>query len=236
MKNSPKVITLTKLRQWYLPVDADSYNILKKAGVPLIRIHENFIPTLSLLTKGKNIKARVVDFNDTILHPYLDELGVRWQKREHRKATINASVLKFETTHASVLIASREAVIKLEASLRRFFTRWGYTAVFEVSENRGKCRLHVTYKHDSNRTPIIPLVEDATSLPVIKFDIGFVRISITLGSKDMETNVSVAAGGKWTSIQTSRCLYSQVSDVRPMIATLMEIAAKDPHNFDNKVK
>ncbi len=240
MKNSTnkkrQIITLTKIKQWYLPVDAESYNILKRAGVPLIRIHENLIPTLSLLTKGKGIGAKVVDFNDTILHPYLDELGSRWQKKEHRKVTINASTLKFETTHASIQASSKEALVKVETSLRRFFTRWGYTSVFEVSESRGKVKLHVSYKHDSNKPPVIPLVEDPTSLPVIKLQLGFVRISLTLGATEVETNISVAAGSDWTSVQTTRCLYSQVSDVRPFINALLGIVNKDTHNFDNKVK
>jgi len=234
MKN--QVIVLTKVRQWYLPVDVESYNTLKNAGIPLIRIHENFIPTIGLLTKKHNIKARLVDFNSTILNPYLDELGARWQKRAHRKATMNASVLKFETTHASVYDSSKEAIPKLEASLRRFFTRWGYSATFESSESRGKCKLHVTYKYDSTKMPIIHLVEDATSLPVIKLELGFVRLSLTMGEKDVEINVSLAAGGGWNSIHTSRCLYSQVSDVRPFITSLMNIPNKDPHNSENKAK
>lgn len=236
MKTSRKQkhIVLTKIKQWYMPVDADSYKVLRNAGIPLIRIHENFLPTLSLLTKSKNIKASLVGFNDTILHPYLDELGSRWQKKEHRKASITASVLKFETSSASILEPSREALIKIEASLRKFFTRWGYTAIFESSESRGKCKLHVTYKYDSNRAPVIHLVEDPTSLPIIKLELGYVRISITLGEKEVETNVALATGGIWTSVQTTRCLYSQVSDVRPFVAALMSVVNKDPHNGDNK--
>ncbi len=235
MNNSETVITLTKIKQWYLPVDAESYMVLRDAGVPLVRIHENFIPTLGLLTK-KKIRARTVDFNETILHPYLDNLGAVWQKREHRKAMINNSVLRFETTHASVYEKSKQSLDKLESSLRRFFTRWGYSAVFETSESRGKLRLHVSYKHDSTRLPIIPLIEDPTSLPVIRIDIGFVRISMTLGEKEVETNISIASGPKWTSIQTSRCLYSQITDVRPMVSALMQIVNKEPLNFETPIK
>lgn len=229
-----KIIQLTRIKQWYLPVDADSYNILKAAGCPLLRIHENFIPTLSLLTKPHHIKAQVVNFNDSILHPYLDELGARWQKKEFRKATINASILKFETTNASIQASAKEALEKVETSLRRFFTRWGYQAVFEVSENRGKVKLHVTYKYDSTRMPVIPLVEDPLSLPTITLVLGFLRIRMTLGEKEVETNISLASGSTWNSIQTSRCLYSQISDVRPLINTLVRVVNKDPHNFDNK--
>lgn len=234
MKSSTKQITLTKIKQWYMPVDAESYKTLKAAGVPLVRIPENFIPTLKILIQSKKIKTNVVDFNDTILHPYLDELGTRWQKKEHRTVTINASVLKFETTHSSAREQALVPLDKIEASLRRFFTRWGYTATFERSENRGKHKLHVTYKYDSSKSPIISLVEDAESLPKISVELGFLRIQMTFGEKEIETNISLATGPSWTSIQTSRCLYSQVSDVRPMIAGLMKVVDKDHHNADNK--
>ena len=236
MKNSKeaKQVTLTKIRQWYLPVDAQSYNNLKAAGIPLVRIHENFIPTLKLLSKSAKLVFNAVDFNGTILHPYLDELGTRWQKKDHRTVTINASVLKFETTHASAREQALEPLEKIEASLRRFFTRWGYGATFERSENRGKHLLHVKYKHDSSKPPVIPFVEDATSLPKISLELGFLRIQISMGEKEIETNISVATGPGWTSIQTSRCLYSQVSDVRPMLTALMSVVNKDHHNGDNK--
>jgi hypothetical protein len=228
-----KIIRLTKIRQWYLPVDAESYNILKDAGVAMLRIHENFLPTIGLLTKKRKIKARSVPFNESILHPYLDELGSRWQAKEFRKATINASVLKFETTHASIHAKSKEVIEKLEASLRRFFTRWGYAAMFEYSESRGKCKLHVTYKYDSTKLPVIPLVEDSTSLPTITLELGHIRVRLTMGMKYVETNISEATGNSWTSVRTSRCLYSQISDVRPFINALMRVTDNDPHNFDN---
>jgi hypothetical protein len=59
---------------------------------------------------------------------------------------------------------------------------------------------------------------------------------MTLGEKEVETNVAVATGPIWNSIHTSRSLYSQISDVRPFINALMRIPAKDEHNFDNKPK
>lgn len=231
-----QIIRLTKLKQWFLPVDAESYKILRAAGIPLIRIQENFLPTIGLLTAKHKIKAKLIDFNESILNPYLDELGTRWQKKDHRVATIRSNVLKFETTHASAAESARIAVPKLEASLRRFFSRWGYTASFELSESRGKIKFYVSYKYDSNKLPIIHLQEDVTSLPVARIDIGFLRISLTMGEKEVETNVSIATGTTWQSIHTSRCLYSQVSDVRQIVTTLMDIPSRDQHNFDNKLK
>lgn len=234
MKNS-KIIQITKIRQWYMPVDAESYKILRDAGAPLIRIHENFMPTLGLLVKSKGIRAQRVDFNTEILEPAFDKLGQNWQKRDHRKVTITTSTMKFETSHASALEAAKPALEKIETSLRRFFSRWGYTASFELSESRGKIKLHVAYKYDSQRNPIIPLVEDPTSVPTIRLELGFVRISLQLMAKEVETNISIATGNVWHSMHTSRCLYSQVSDVRPMIAAMMRFVNADPDNADNKL-
>lgn len=229
------VVKLTKIKQFYMPVDADDYKLLRNLGVPVIRIHENLMPTLMLMFNKHKVKPQSVSFPDAIRDPYLDKIGETWQKKEHRKATIAKTWMKFETTHASIQGPSREAMRKLEASLRRFFQRWGYSAAFEVSESRGKLKLHVNYRFDPERAPIIPLVEDATSVPQIKLDLGFVRLTLTLMKTDVEVNVSIAAGTGWNSLYTSRCLYSQISDVRPMLAALVNVASADPHNSDNKL-
>jgi len=231
-----KSLKLTKIRQFYMPVDADDYKLLKEHGIPLIKIHENLLPTLGLVFTKYKIKPKLVSFSDSILNPYLDRIGEAWQSKEHRKASLTRSVMKFETLKASIQPQARESLYKLEASLRRFFQRWGFTATFELSEMRGKLKLHVDYRFDPERTPIIPLVEDPTSMPAIKIDLGFVRLTLTLMKKELEVNVAIAAGTGWNSIHTSRCLYSQVSDVRPMLTALCDIVGRDPHNSDNKAK
>lgn len=234
MKSS--TVKLTKIRQFYFPVDADDYKLLREHGLPAIRIHENLLPTFGLIFKKYNIKPQNVSFSDAIMNPYLDKIGETWQSKPHRKASITKSVMKFETLHSSIQLQAREALHKLEASLRRFFQRWGFSASFELSESRGKLKLHVSYRFDPERSPVIPLVEDPTSLPSIKIDLGFVRLTLTLMKRELEINIAIAAGPGWNSIHTSRCLYSQVSDVRPMLAAFVDIVNKDPHNADNKSK
>jgi hypothetical protein len=230
-----KICTFTKIKAWYMPVDAETYKLMKAADAPLTRVHENMMPTLLMLLKSRKLRAKAIDFNEALLNPYLDELGRRWQKKPHRKATITSSVLKFETEHASAAELAREAIPKLETSLRRFFQRWGFVAEFQTSEHRGKIKFHVSYKFDSNKMPIIPLVEEPESLPQIRLNLGYVRLTLTLGSKEVETNIALAAGTDWNSIHTSRCLYSQISDVRAMIGALAGIVSKDEHNGDNKL-
>jgi len=231
-----QTVKLTKIKQFYFPVDADDYKLLREHGLPVIRIHENLLPTFGLIFKKYNIKPQNVSFTDAILNPYLDKIGETWQSRPHRKASITKSVMKFETLHHSVQLKSRESLLKLETSLRRFFQRWGFNSSFELSESRGKLKMHVNYRFDPERSPVIPLVEDPTSLPSVKVDLGFIRLTLTLMKRELEINISIAAGPVWNSIHTSRCLYSQVSDVRPMLATLTDIVSRDPHNSDNKLK
>lgn len=234
MKSS--TVKLTKIRQFYFPVDADDYKLLRERGLPAIRIHENLLPTFGLIFKKYHIKPQNVSFNDAIMNPYLDKIGETWQSKPHRKASITKSVMKFETLHASIQLQARESLHKLESSLRKFFQRWGFSASFELSESRGKLKLHVNYRFDPERNPVIPLVEDPTSLPSIAINLGYVRLTMTLMKREIEINISVAAGPGWNSIHTSRCLYSQVSDVRPMLAGLVNIVNSDSHNADNKLK
>ncbi len=237
MKSSQfKVVKLTKIKSFYMPVDADDYKLLRSHGLATIKIHENLMPTIGMLLKRHKIKPELVSFADAIRDPYFDKLGEVWNSKEHRKASITSSVLKFETTHSSIQAKARTALTSLESSLRRFFERWGFTAAFELSENRGRVKLHVNYKFDPDRQPVIPLVEDSASMQQIRVDLGFVRLTLTPMKKELEVNVSIAAGTGWNSIHTSRCLYSQVSDVRPMIAALANIVGMDSHNADNKLK
>lgn len=232
-----KVVRFTKIKQWYLPVSAEDYNTLMEYNIAATRIHRTFMPTLDMLNSPiKRIQTELVDFNEEILNPYLDRLGAAWQKKEHRKALLKPSTLTFESNHPSLLAESKLNFDKIQVTLERFFQRWGYDYSFEYSEKRGKSKLHVKYKFETNKMPIISLVEDPTSLPVLALELGFLRITFTLGAREVETNVAVLAGSEWRSMHTSRCLYSQISDVRPMMRGLMGMVNKNPESLDVKAK
>ena len=252
------VLQFVQIRQWYLPYDADTYLALKNLGVPLVRIHEDFLPTVKLVLKSRNIKARLLNFRE-LREKYFDALSATWMRKPKRDCTITNNTLVFETTHASAAAAAKIAHPKLEASLRRFFTRWGYTSTFEYSENsrNGKLKLHVTYKYDSSRLPVVPLDKDVLSAPKVELRLGYVKLSITpdvvislggrkknadgqqvgetqeYGNLGIEVNISIASGTDWKSIHTSRCLYSQISNVLPMVSGLMDIPNQDYMNNEN---
>jgi hypothetical protein len=224
---------LTKIKQWWLPVDAESYLALREAGVPLVRFHVDFLPALSLITKKHRIRAKEVSFKDEILTPFLNLVGTTWNKKQHCRATIAARSMKFETLKPEVYTKAKESITKLTDILEKFFVRWGFKYQFEYSESRGKCKLNVEYYFDSTKMPVIPLETPVTDLPKVQLKIGFTRITMTFGDRYVDTLIEVSQGGKFTPLHSTRCTYSQISSVKPMIAALMQVPDHDIHNFDN---
>lgn len=225
-----KVIKLCKIKQWVFVVDSESYQILKDVNFPLIRFHANMFPTVELACKGKNIKARMVDFKADILNPFLDKVGSAWQSKKFRKCNIDASTMVFDSSKE--LDASKVAIEKLEICLRRFFARWGFSFTINYSDLRGKSKLHVTYKFDSTKMPIISIQEDLTALPTIRFKLGHLRLNLQLGLKYLEIVIEELGGSTWLQIKTSRCLYSQIGSVTPMMNALISLVNKEPHNLE----
>lgn len=231
--SDPKIIRLTKIKQWWLPVDAESYLTLREAGVPLVRFHVDFLPALSLLTKKHHIKAKEVNFRDEILNPFLELVGTTWNKKPHCRATIGSRIMKFETLRPEAYTKAKESIPKLEDVLVKFFTRWGYNVVPVYSEARGKCKLSVEYYFDSNRLPVLPLEADVRDLPKIQLKLGFTRLTLTFGEKYVDTLIEISQGGVFAPLHSTKCLYSQISSVKPMINALMQVPDRDIHNFDN---
>jgi hypothetical protein len=253
---NPSLIRLTKIKQWWLPADAESYSILKDAGVPLIRFHVDFLPTLKLLTDKHHIRAKEVHFKSEIMDPFMDLMGSTWNKKPHCRATIGSRTMKFETLKPEAFAKAKESLPKLEALLAGFFTRWGFNHRFEYSESRGKCRLNVEYFFDSTKLPVIPLHTEPGTLPKIQLKLGFARLTFTFDNYDSKTvtlpprrgqqegvaehkigyvhlTVEVSQGGVFKPIYSNKCLYSQLSSVKPLIAALMTVPDHDIHNFDN---
>lgn len=228
------VIRLTKVKQFYLPVDAESYLVLRNAGIPLTRIHQDILPTIQLLTRQNNIKAKEVSFANEIVTPFLDRVGAEWLKGEHRSVTITAKTMRFETTNSKGLRSAEEAAPKLQACLERFFLRWGFRSTIEQSVHRNKCLIYVSYWLDANTQPVISLEQAATEIPAVTLTFGFTRLTLKLGPRECHLVVSTSQGGTFVPLHSTRCLYNQISDVRGMLTALLEIPSIDPTNPDNK--
>ena len=230
-----KIIKLCKIKQWYFVADADSYNLLKSVKFPLTKFNQNMFPTVELACRPHKIKAKLVDFKTEVLNTFLDKIGAVWNKKSYRTCTIDASTLVFDADNKRdevKLESTKAAIANLELCLRRFFARWCYSFTINYSELRGKCKLHVTYKFDSAKMPVISIVEDLDALPVIKFKLGFLRLTMQLGVKYLEINVEEQHGNEWKQIKSSRCLYSQVGSVLPIFNALTTLINKEPHNLE----
>lgn len=256
----PTIIQLTRIKQWYIPADAESYLTLRSAGVALTRFHQDFLPTLKLLTRAKNIRGKEKDFKREIMGPYFDKIGATWNRKPHCDCTINSRTMVFETLKAESLAIAKASIPKLQDILTKFFQRWGYRYTFEYSELRGKCKLNVEYWFDPDRQPVVILEEEPEdSNSKVQFKLGNLRLTFTFDNfesrtvinrggkrasgdderppKDyhigyVHTLVEISQGGKFVPVQSSRCTWSQLSSVKPLIAALMDVPNRQPNNFN----
>jgi hypothetical protein len=253
-----KIIRLTRIKQWYIPADSESYLVLRGAGVALNRFHQDFLPTLKLLTASHGIRGREVNFKDEILSPFLDKVGRAWKKKEHCDCTLGAKTLVFESVKADGFAIAKATIPKLQDVLSKFFARWGYRVTFDYSEHRGKCKLNVEYWFDPERQPIVILEEEADDKPKVQFRLGNLRFTFVFDQYDSKTTshplrptqhpesrpdktydigyvhtmIEISQGGTFTPLHTSRCTYAQLSSVKPLIKALMEVPNHHASNFD----
>jgi hypothetical protein len=231
----PTIIRLTRLKQWYIPADTETYLTLRSVGIPLLRIHRDFLPTVGLLTKKHNIKAKEVNFKDKILDPFLDKVGSSWLRKDNRRCEITATTMRFDAVRPESFEEAKETIPKLQKILEDFFARWGYGCRFDLSQVKTRIRLNVEYWLDPEKLPVIPIEEDVAAIEPIRLKFGFTRISISFGARFVDTLIEVSQGGVFKPLHSSRCLYSQISSVKPLIVALCDVLNKDIHNSDNSV-
>lgn len=255
----PTVIKLVRIKQWYVPHDAETYKVLRKIGVPLTQFHQDFLPTLQLLTKPKNIRALEVNFKTKVLEPFLDLVGATWNKKPHCEATIQARTMKFEVLKTEGFAVAKKSIPKLQDVLTKFFARWGYRSTFEYSEARGKCKLNVEYWFDPEKQPIVILEDEKVAdNSVAKIVFGNLRFTFRFDNFESKTKmlpprpgsdpdarpplsyhigyvhtlIEIRQGGAFTPLHSSKCKISDLSSVKPLIAALMAVPNHSPSNFD----
>ncbi len=248
----PTIIRMTKIKQWYVVADAEAYSVLAKAGTPMIRVHQNFLPTLGLMTDKHNIKIKGVDFESEIFEPFLTKTTETWG-RKYGKVQVTSKVLVFtaqalkgctDPLKDENLNSAKSAVDKLQPILTAFFARWGYRCTLQYSEaaNGNKIKLHVEYWFDSEKMPVLPLETPVQELKEVCLKLGFARLVLKFDNhqkRDREiayihVRFEVSQGGSWVPVHTSKCLATQISDVQPMVQALMGVVNIDPHNQDNE--
>ena len=194
MSQQTPVIKFARLKGWLIPQDAESYQLLKKVGMPLCKMHEDLVPALQMAVRGKGIRAKVSPFSE-VLDTYLDKVGAQWNSKDARKCKIDETQRRLTFT-GPLTSKNEKAVDKLDSSLKAFFARWGfsYNAVYSTDTVSNKLKLVADYKFDVNRNPIIPDTEVVDDQPV-ELVLGFTKIRISFNKR---REVSGTAGDGFT--------------------------------------
>lgn len=180
MSQKTQVVNFVRIKSWYIPADAESYQLLKSVHFPLCKVSAEMLPALQLAMRPTGMRAKSESLTETILHPYLDRIGAAWKSKEGRKCKITDKQLVFV---APLSAKNKKAINSLDDSLTRFFARWGfsYSPVYS-DDNNGKCKLVVDFKFDPYRNPVIPNV-DVSAPEVVELELGFTKLKITFGRR-----------------------------------------------------
>ena len=151
-----KVITLVKLKQWYIPYDKESYRTLRRVNLANVRYHEDFIETIQLVTRPRGIRAKCLDFA-VVYRDFMTKLQAAWLKSAKRKIKISRGSICLESKD---LARVKTSFPEVEACIRRFFTRWGFKGDFAFSESPTKAKLQVTFAFNPRQIPVIEFLDD----------------------------------------------------------------------------
>lgn len=232
-----KHIRLTKIKQWYMPADVVSYKRLRKAGVPLLKFHENMLPTISMIAKRKGVTAELVSFKDTILNPFLDRVSDDWRGlHEDTSCKSDSKTIRLTTTHRDAAEHVEPVLEDLRKFVGQFFERWGYKFTFEVSKKREKLLVHIEYWFSNDANPVIPIKDDPIGQQSFELTLGFLKLSFTTDDTYLNVVVHASRGGFWAPIHTSRCLYSQISNIQPTVEGLLKLTERDPEMAERVVQ
>jgi len=223
----PQIIELVKIRQWYVPADSSSYEILRGLKIPRLKIHRDMLPIIKMATGPRGIRARAKDFTE-ILNARLDKMGTQWQSRKGRKCRMTDKRLVFvapSTEH------NKKATAALEASFAKFCLRWGFKYVPNYSEKDGRLKLVVDYEFDPERNPVI---SDADKTEVSEFEVvlGFTKIRLTFNSQlkaargmPPVTHLEVfeQAGTMWKPVHTGTFADQQIGALEPLMTALSSL-------------
>lgn len=225
------VIDLVRVKSWYIPANAESYQLLKGASVPMLIFHKEFLPTLELALRRKGIRARETLWGD-IFGERMDKIGSQWKIKAGRTCKITDTKMVF-TANASE--ANRKAIASLESSLAKFFARWSFRYYPTFSEVVDRYKLVVEFRFDPELVPVVPVV------PVdIKKDyelqLGFTKLKVTFYDKPSDDpkvigmiaplvlmEVFTQTGNTWHNTHTSTFKPSQIGEVDKFLPCMAEL-------------
>jgi len=216
------VLNFVRIKSWYIPSDALCYAMLKKLGVPMLKIHADFIPTLGLLLKPKGFRAKSKNFNE-IRDTFLDKLGTQWKSKDDRSCKLDDNTLVFTAVASK---ANKKSIAKVETLIHAFCSRWGFSCNSQFSELPKKLKLSVKYKFSSEAEPVIPNV-DLPKQVSHEMILGFNKIRISVLPATEKTKVQrsslevfVKAGTEWVAVHTSTFTDYEIGDVTDFAAAV----------------
>lgn len=235
------VINFVKIKSWYVPADAESYQLLRSIKVPLLKVHQDFIPTLKLATEAKGIRAKSVPFSE-VLSGFLDRIGSVWLSKPGRKCKLSEHRSQFTCPSTP---KNRKSIAKLDSLFQEFTSRWGHSYAPVFSETPKELKLVLDYKFDPQRQPLVPSVtpEVEQSAELI---LGFTKIKITfdvrrvtaptrsrgdvrgqaasaVGAPTHILEVFTKAGTDWVQVHTASFTHYSMGDLLPFLSCLGDL-------------
>lgn len=220
-----KVIELVKIQSWYIPRNAESYQMMRTVGVPLLKIHSDLVPTLKIALDQKGIRAKATPFS-SILEAKLDTIGAAWLKDTRRRCKINTSDMTFLGANTP---KNRKMVASMDNHLAQFFARWGYQYSPEYSEQGERLKFRVDFKFSPTKDPLVPSVveDDVSELNLI---LGFTRIHLIFNNKTSkpkgngfkmlynELRIYTKAGTEWVQIHAGTFTNEMIGELNEALA------------------
>lgn|GEM_PF-4072396 len=219
----PKVILLVVYKKFYIPANAASYKALCELGMPSTRIHEDLIPMVksAALAKGYELRgklwanvrakaeAKLAEFWKSV-HPNCD-------------AEFRTRQWIFSTKKADAYVAAREALPKLERSLREFFDRWGFVGEFVPSESRERLKLVINFKMDVKRMPSVTIKKDVQDIEPSILTFGFNRLTMRRDKHFLHWSFEQKSGDNWIEKHSSSCTLDELNNPLAFIGSLIEM-------------
>jgi hypothetical protein len=241
-------VNIVRIGERFIVADKDSYTILRAASFPATIIPAALIETSRTLLSYKDVAFNEQDFDQEFLAPFIKRARASWgAKSDAFTSQFQPGMLILDAAPAGAE-AARTMAPKIEAVTARFFSRWGFKHTFEVSESRGKVRISVEFSVDPKSAPVLELEKDSKDLQKFEIEFGGVKLSISMDDPRgrIESNgngknvhigyvyvdLSIKQGGKFVPYHSSRCTYGEISSVLPMIEALVQIAEKQPDNYN----
>jgi hypothetical protein len=239
VEQTTPVIRLVKHKQWYIPADAQDYQILVNLGIPSTRIHEDQREIVKHVAERKGYTLRGKHF-ETVLEEFTEDLYKRWMRFPHRNVKFKKSSMIFSTTDAAAFKRARDkSVPLLTTKLQEFFQRWGFVGDFKYSENHDKVRLVVDYNFSSFRKPVITLKENPKEVTKSVINLGGNRLIFWREDKHLHWEIETKAANEWRPRVKGSCLHSEMSDPTDSIILLMrsldETDLSPDKSFDKQI-